>query len=241
MGLVRSIAALLFVIAVPLALITTNIRIAINEPHVYSYAIDHYDGVSTTGVPRNELLDAGAEMRAYFNRGGNGFIFVRAHQNGRSISLFNAKETEHLRDVKNLMQGMFRVQEVSVAFILAYVVGVFIWAREGTLRTLARQVLIASLVGIGVVAVAGVLAATGFDAAWERFHIIAFNNDLWALDPATDHLIQMFPEDFWRDICISIGLATLVEFVLLAAASGLYLLLTRDEPVTYAVTAGAHA
>jgi len=77
-------------------------------------------------------------------------------------------------------------------------------------------------------------AGNGFDSAWTQFHVIAFNNDLWALNPARDHLIQMFPETFWRDITVLIGAATMLEAVLISGTSVAYLILSRPQEETQA-------
>ncbi len=239
MRFVRRLAALLFIVALPVALITMNIRVVMNEPRVYQYAADHFDTPSTTGIPRPELLRASGELRDYFNNG-EGRIFVQVTtDDGQRVSLFNDRETAHLRDVKNLFQGMFRVQELSTVFVLAYIVAVFIWAREYSLRSLAREVLLSALLTLLFVGVVGGFVFAGFDAAFERFHLILFNNDLWQLDPARDHLIQMFPDGFWRDVTIWIAAGTLAEFGFLAGVAGAYLGFTRREPKSLTLPEGA--
>ncbi|MGB2695610.1 MAG: TIGR01906 family membrane protein [Dehalococcoidia bacterium] len=240
MGLVRYVAAFLFVIALPIAIITTNVRIVVNEPHTYSYAIDHYDGPKTTGISRDQLIDGSAELRDYFNNDQRD-LFVRVNQDGQSASLFNARESAHLRDVKTLFQQSFRVQEASVIFILAYIVAVFIWAREGTMRTLAKQVLISSALALAVLAIGGAIAASGFDQSFDQFHQIAFDNDLWQLDPTQDHLIQMFPEQFWQDLTLWVGLGSMAELGVFAIGSAIYLGLTRKSPFRFSFAAGAPA
>ncbi len=230
MGFVRHIAALLFIIAVPVALVTTNVRIAFNEPRVYEYAADEYDTPQTTGIPRQELLKASGELRGYFNNDEDTFFAQVTNDEGDLISLFNRRETLHLKDVKTLFQSSVRVQEGSILFALAYVVGVFIWAREGTLRGLAAQVLLAGLLGLVVIAGIGAMAASGFEESFDQFHRIAFDNDLWRLDPSSDHLIQMFPEQFWQDVSLWVGIATLAELAALALVSALYLALNRRRP-----------
>ncbi len=230
MAVFRPIAAVLFIIALPIALVTTNIRIVLNEPRVYSYATDHFDTPATTGIARSELLRASAELRAYFNNGDDK-IFIRVHQGGQPVSLFNDRETTHLHDVKTLFRAMSRVQEAAVIFVLAYVVTVFIWAREGNLRSLAKQTAISGAVGIAFIAAVGIAALVGFNATFDRFHRLLFTNDFWQLDPARDHLIQMFPDGFWQDVSIWIGVGSIVEFVVLATAAGAYLWTTRERPV----------
>jgi integral membrane protein (TIGR01906 family) len=241
LGLVRFIAGLFFIVAVPIALLTTNVRIVANEPRVYEYATDHYHTTETTGIDRDELLRASRELRDYFNNGEDTIFVQVTTQDGQLISLFNPKETAHLRDVKDLFQTAFRVQEGAVVFTLAYVVAVFIWAREASLRTLAKQLVIAGVAGLLAVGVIGAIAVSGFDAAFERFHLIAFNNDLWKLDPDTDHLIQMFPEGFWEDVSIWVGVATLAELGALTLAGALYLRFARSAPVPSFLASHAQA
>lgn len=238
MAFVRQVAALFFIIALPVALVTTNIRIAANEPRLYSYATDHYDTPETTGIERPELLRASGELRRYFNNG-EGTLFIRVRQDGDLVSLFNPRETEHLRDVKSLFQASFRAQEATVILVLAYVVGLFIWMREGSLRSLAKQVLVSAGISVAVIAVLGVLLLTGFDATFERFHLIFFTNDLWQLDPDRDRLIQMFPEGFWQDASLWLALGTLAELAALALGAAAYLGLSKRPALTYTLPANA--
>jgi integral membrane protein (TIGR01906 family) len=115
------------------------------------------------------------------------------------------------------------VQETSLAFALAFVVAVFIWAAEAPLRVLARILLQASLFTLGLLTLFAVLALVGFDELFLRFHLLAFTNDLWKLDPDTDHLIQMFPRDFWFDATMLMAGLTALEAVLLASLSAICL------------------
>jgi integral membrane protein (TIGR01906 family) len=139
------------------------------------------------------------------------------------VPLFNERETSHLTDVKNLLRTVFRVQEASLAFALVFVVAIFIWAADASLRALARIILQASLLTLGLLALFAVLALVGFDELFLRFHLVAFTNDLWKLDPDTDHLIQMFPHDFWFDATMLIAGLAALEAMLLASLSAIYL------------------
>ncbi len=226
MGFVRGIATVLFVISLPVALVTANVRVLANEGRVYEYALDQYDAPSSTGIARDDLIRASQELRTYFNNDDE-TVYVRVHEGGREVSLFNPKETAHLRDVKNVFQLVFQVQELSLIYALVYVVAVFLWAREGTLRALAGQTLTAALIGLGVIVGLSVFAFTGFDQAFEQFHLIIFDNEFWKLNPSTDHLIQMFPEDFWFDASMWAGIMTVVESALLVVGCLLYLGVTR--------------
>jgi len=203
-------------------LITTNVRWAANEVRLYHYSFDRYDAEAATGISRSQLDRAADRLVRYFNDDTE-TIRVFVQEDDRRVSLFNERETDHLSDVKNLFRTVFRVQEASLAFALVFMVAVFIWATEASLRLLARIILGASLFTLGLLALFGVLALLGFDELFLRFHLVAFTNDLWKLNPATDHLIQMFPRDFWFDATMLVAGLTAVEAALLALLSAVYL------------------
>jgi integral membrane protein (TIGR01906 family) len=228
MGFARSLATILFVIALPVALVTTNIRVLANAPLVYDYAFDRYDAEQATGLSRSDLDGTGAALREYFNNGEKTF-YRTVTEDGLEQSVFNARETRHMEDVKSLFVKVNRAQEASVVLVLLYAVGFFIWARDGQVRQLAVHCLTGLALGIVTVGGIGIVAAFGFDAAFERFHTIAFANDLWQLNPATDHLIQMFPEPFWRDMTVLLGAMCAAEALAIAAVSVVYLLGSRTE------------
>ena len=222
MGLVPRIATILFFISIPVLLVTTNVRWAANEARLYHYSFDKYDAEAATGISRSELDRAADKLVRYFNNDDETIrIFVQ--EDDRRVPLFNERETSHLTDVKDLFRTVFRVQEASLAFALVFVVTVFIWAVEAPLRILARILLQASLFTLGLLALFAVLALVGFDELFLRFHLVAFTNDLWKLNPNTDHLIQMFPRGFWFDATMLVAGLTAVEAVLLASLSAIYL------------------
>lgn len=203
-------------------LVTSNLRWAANEVRLYYYSFDKYDAEVATGISRSQLDRAADKLVRYFNNDEE-TIRILVQEDDRRVPLFNERETSHLTDVKNLFRTVFRVQEASLAFALVFMVAVFIWATEAPLRLLARILLQISLFTLGLLAFFGVLALVGFDELFLRFHLVAFTNDLWKLNSATDHLIQMFPRDFWFDATMLVAGLTAAEAVLLASLSAIYL------------------
>ncbi|HWO94626.1 MAG TPA: TIGR01906 family membrane protein, partial [Dehalococcoidia bacterium] len=210
MAIAHRAASALFVVALPILLITTNVRFAGTETRLWEWGFDRYDAEGTTGIDRPELDRAADQIAAYFTND-EPYLRIKVEDDGRLQPLFNQRETAHMADVKDLFGLTFAVQAVALAYVLSYVVGVFVWEQASPLGVLARQVLLSLAVLAGAVIVIGGIALVGFDAAWEQFHIIGFDNDLWQLDPDTDHLIQMFPEDFFFDMTLLVGGLTLLE------------------------------
>lgn len=226
MGLFRTLVIGLFIIAVPVALITTTIRVAISEQGVYDYSVRHYDAEQTTGIPESELIRANGKIRDYVNGADGPLLITVTNQAGDQEQLFNPRETAHMADVRDLVGAMFTVQVLAIALVLTLaVVMIAMWPP----RALAAASLYGGVLTAAVLGCVGMLAVTGFDGAWSQFHGIAFSNDLWKLDPDTDHLIQMYPEAFWQRITLFLGAAILLQALILSAASSAYLILSKPD------------
>ncbi len=224
-------ASVLFVLALPVLAVTTNIRIAASELRVYEWAFERYGAQERTGLEREELTRAAREIIAYFENDADELRII-VTIDGEETNLFNAREVQHMADVKAVMRALFRLQEVALAYVLAYPVLRYLWAREAPLSSLAREVLAGAGLGIGLLGLAAAAVMMRFDAAWTTLHEVLFRNDLWRLDPARDRLIQMFPEPFWQDISLIIGVAALAELTIAGLVAGIGLVLawrTRDD------------
>ncbi|HEY8768363.1 MAG TPA: TIGR01906 family membrane protein [Dehalococcoidia bacterium] len=227
LGLLRMIGVGLFVIAVPIALITTTIRVAVSEKAFYDYAVQDYGAQQTSGIPTSELTLANGQVRHYLVSPDAGPLAVTVTDNaGVSGPLFNARETVHLADVRSLLQLMFKIQLLSVALVLTLATAmVILWPT----RVLAAAALWGGLLTTAVIGIVGAVAVSGFDAAWTQFHQLAFTNSFWQLNPLTDHLIQMYPDQFWQDVTTALGGFLMVQAVGLTVLSATYLVLTRPN------------
>ena len=70
MSIIKGLAFTAFVIAIPLFLIITNLRVVVNTPLLYSYGFDQYEIEAVTGIERDELhLGRQADPRLLQQRG----------------------------------------------------------------------------------------------------------------------------------------------------------------------------
>jgi integral membrane protein (TIGR01906 family) len=216
------------VVAVPVFLVTSNVRFVASDTWFHQNGFRTYNVDQTTGISLDELDAADEDLVRYFEDD-RSTLRIQVDVDGQETQLFGEEETLHMRDVKTLMRAVYRLNEASLAIILAYVGGVVLWARERNARDLARYSLFGVGVGVLLVGFVGVFAVTGFDEAWTTFHEIAFRNDAWQLDPDTDRLIQMFPEPFWEDMTFLVGGLTLAEVLLVVSAASSYLVFARPR------------
>jgi integral membrane protein (TIGR01906 family) len=228
-GVLRNLATIVFVLAVPVVLVTTTIRVVFNEPRIYTYAIDEYDAVLTTGITRAELVRAGNELREFLNSSDeNAELRIQVVQENVATPLFNSRETSHLVDVRDRIIWMNRVQLIAALYVLSYMAAVVLWAREVSTRGLAWATLAASVLTLGAVGAAGALSASGFEVAWEYFHEVFFG-DNYRFNPAVDHMIQIYPEAFWESVVFFIGVMIVAEALLLLIGTIIFLGVTGHK------------
>lgn len=222
MLILRYAATALFIAAIPVFLVLTNVRVAATEPRVFGYSFSKYDVVEVTGIDRAQLDRAAIEIVRYF-RNSEPLLTTRVTVDGQEQALFNPREVLHMRDVKDLFQMSFRVHEAAFVYIVGYVAAVFLWSRERPMRRLAEQSILAGVLTAGILAVVALTMLVGFDEMFRQFHLLSFSNDFWMLDPATDRLVQMFPQGFWFDVSIGVGVLTALQGALLAGGGWAYL------------------
>lgn len=124
--------------------------------------------------------------------------FLRGETDEQPAAL-NGREQQHMLDVRRLIRLAQRVVQISMTVAAGLcVMAAWTGARDGRRGilpgTAAGLLLVAACVGI----VAGLLRAQGFEALFVRMHEIAFDNDLWLLDPKTDILIRMMPQQLFE-------------------------------------------
>ena len=218
----RWLPAALFIIAVPVFLITASVAWAFNSPGLYRGGFEKYDISLRSGITEEGLDRVARELRGYFNSGKEP-LSIRARVFGEERELFNAKEVAHMRDVKRLVWGVYLLAAVSGAYLLASIALGFATRRVSYLDTLAGRAAWGGGVTVALLVLFGLLATVAFDAIFLLFHRISFANDFWQLDPRRDYLVILFPQGFWFDATLWFALRAIAAGLILAAAGGGYL------------------
>ena len=216
----------LFIVAVPLFLVTASVTWAFNSPGLYENGFEKYQISLTSGITSADLRQVGADLRGYFNSNDEP-LDIRTRILGTERELFNPTEIAHMRDVKRLVWGVYVLGAVSGVYLLVLVIAGFARRRKGFVETLAPRLLWGGTLTLVLLVAFGLLAATGFDTLFLRFHQFSFANDFWQLDPRTDYLVRLFPQDFWFDATMSVALWAITGALILTAAGGGHLLYQR--------------
>ncbi len=195
---------IVILVALPVFLVTLNVRMLFNAPVVYNIGFERNSIAESTRIPSSEIERVGDEIREYFNDDQEYMaIFLNGHP------LFTAREVEHMRDVKLLLGLVYTVTYVTGAAVVLYAAWGF--RREG-LRFLRRVSMAGAVSGVGLVVV-GVILALGFPVFFTLFHQISFSNDYWILNPSEHFLVVLFPYRFWLESTILLAVITVAETV----------------------------
>ena len=118
MNILSTTLRVLFLICIPVFLITSNARWAINDIRLYEYEFDRYKISQSTGLEKEQLLYVGKQIQDYFNALDNGLLDVRLGSQNGELALFTQTEILHMHDVKGLVRGTYHLQEGSLLFVV---------------------------------------------------------------------------------------------------------------------------
>jgi integral membrane protein (TIGR01906 family) len=218
----------LFMLCLPVLLLTASISLTVNSLWLYKYGFNEYDISQSTGLAEEELDKAARGLISYFNSGEE-HISLTVVKNGQPFELFNQREIVHLKDVKGLIWLDYWVLLGTFVYALGYAVGSFFWSKRQYWRRLARGVVGGSGITLALMLALGLGTLLGFDQLFLQFHLLSFANDFWLLDPTRDYLIMLFPQGFWYDATLFCTLATVGMAAILGGVGGGYLILTRGK------------
>ncbi len=218
-------AGWLFVLCLPVLLVTASLGWAVNSFRLYNHGLEKNNISQTTGLAPVELDKVAAGLISYFNSN-EPAISITVVKDGKPFELFNQREIVHLRDVKALIQLDYWVLLATLLYILGYAAASLFLRRR---RELARGALTGAGLTLALMLALGVGMMLNFDRLFTQFHLISFSNDFWQLDPARDYLIRLFPEPFWNDAAWYIAIATAAMALVIGGASAGYLAVRRKR------------
>lgn len=99
-------------------------------------------------------------------------------------NFFNEREIEHMKDVKNIFRYL-----IYLTIIIGVLIFILIKKQD------FPNIFLFSFIPIIIFLILYLFVP--FDKLFIDFHLILFKNDLWLLNPETDRLIVLLPEEFF--------------------------------------------
>ncbi len=207
-GVVRRLSIPLLVCLIPILFLSTAIRLEMNSPGLYERGFEEYEVSTTTRLDEAQLTSIAHRLTGYFNSTHDSPQMEVTTSDGVSFLLFHDYELVHLTDVKRLFALNSCVQSLSLLIVLVLLSVAFAsrccdWRRDVLVGL--RRGAVATLLAL---LVAAVLFAADFNWMFVGFHLVAFDNPFWLLDPYTDYLVMLFPLGFWQDTFMLAGIVT---------------------------------
>lgn len=203
----------LFIVCIPLLLLTSTIALAVNSMRIYEIGFEKYQISRVTGIEEEQLNEIAERLIDYFNSRVE-TPQVQVVKEGREFQLYHNYELIHLQDVKGLFRIDYIVLAASLAYIIVYVLLFLLWGK-GYWQDITKGITRGCIITLCLLAVGGIASIFSFEQLFIQFHLISFDNPYWMLNPNRDYLIMLFPGGFWQDVVLISGGAIAVEALLL--------------------------
>ena len=228
MRILGIIAKWLFILCLPVLLLTASIGWVANSLWLYKDGFEKYDVSQPTGLAEVELEKAASGLISYFNSDEE-YISLTVMKDGEPFELFNQQEVVHLKDVKGLIRLDYRLALGTLIYVLAYAAVSLSWQRRKYWRRLAWGMVGGSSITLALILALGIGTLLNFEQLFFQFHLISFTNELWLLDPTKDYLIMLFPRGFWYDAFLFCTLTATGLAIILGGVGGGYLRFSKNR------------
>ncbi len=199
--MLKRLAGILIVLCVPILLILGSVRLVMTPLFLQTEYTRPGFPQDVYGFTTQDRLNYGPAAIEYMLTDAD-ITLLRDLDFGRTGAFYTERELEHMVDVKKVTQAAFSVLTVALAIFAAALV---ILRRDGkALRGALMQGAIFTLAAIVAVVFAAVVA---WDFFFTLFHQVFFSEGTWIF-LYSDTLIRLYPEQFWFDAALTIGVLT---------------------------------
>lgn len=204
--IIKNIILIFIALSAILFLITMSINIITKDKEYYYVYSQENNITEYTGLNADKVEDMYSNLIDYIYKGDESLINKD----------FNEREVSHMVDVHKLYNLNMTVTYITSGILIASIIYLVVAYKNNIslyrdLRFIRNAFLIILL---AIIILTGIISLD-FDQAFIKFHELFFNNDFWLLDPRTDVMIRMLPQDFFMNMAIKIGKALLAHLVVL--------------------------
>jgi len=216
-----AIARVLFIVCLPVLFLSTSIRVGMGSASLYQYSFDNYSVSRYTGISTQDLAKVAGSLAQYLKSDERDWR-VTVDRNGQESQLLGEREVAHFRDVKGLFRLDVTIQMVSLAYVLAFMLGMVLLRRREGWRQALTALRSGSILAIALMFLLGAGMLIGFDRLLLSFHLTFFSNDLWIAQPG-DIMTTLFPGYFLRDAAAFIAGGMVVQALVVGSIAWLIL------------------
>ncbi len=145
----------------------------------------------------------------------NLITYMESGEGELQSDFFNEREKTHMVEVRTLFRASQMMLNIAVAISIITLFLIFYILRhlhmkmsEKGIDQLLKGIFTRFLIWTGWIvdgiAILLAIIAMTFSTSFIRFHELFFRTDTWILNPATDNMINMFPQEFFLDMFLRI-------------------------------------
>ena len=194
----------LVAILVPVILILTSVRLLLTPVFVQvEYRTPNFPPDPYGFTQQDRLYWSQIALEYLLNDEGISFLEELKFEDGTQV--YNAREFKHMLDVKEVLQYALLAWYISLGSIIL----LGLWAYwGGWMKAYKSGLSRGGWITVGIISVTMVAVLIGFGVFFVFFHQVFFEAGTWVFR-FSDTLIRLFPQRFWRDAFIAIGLVSL--------------------------------
>jgi len=223
MNVFRSIAKWVFIVLIPVFLLSGTIAWAFNSLWIYTSGFEKYSVSQDLNVSPAQLDKSAVELITYFNNPVEKYLDINVtYDNGITAPLYDQSDVLHMKDVKSVLWLDYWSFVGSALYSIGYVTAMLVGKRNQKRHDLASGLKRGGAATVGLLCFLGIFAVTSFDWFFTTFHEIFFPQGNWQF-PMGDHMITLFPDRFWSDVTLLVGLVALVLAIIAWVAGFMWL------------------
>ncbi len=134
--------------------------------------------------------------------------YLSSQQFPDGTPLYNERELRHMHDVKALTR--FAYLAAVVMGISAILTGAALGAYRRTRGYLRQGLLYGSVFTLALIVTIVIVAIVNWNFFFTGFHQLFFESGTWRFE-YSDTLIRLFPEQFWFEAALAVGLMTVIS------------------------------
>ncbi len=148
--------------------------------------------------------------------------------NGRSEKIpddYNEREKHHLWDVRELVAYLKYFLYFVIALFIVFLIytGIRLKIKGFILGFFGKIFFYGGILTLAISLFALLLISLNFDLSFEIFHRIFFDKGSYMFDPSNEMIVNLYPEDLFRDIGLNISLWVVI-FSVISAFAGFLLI-----------------
>ena len=192
-------------ILVTIMLILTSVRLLLTPIFVQlEYRTPNFPPDPYGFTQQDRLYWSQIALDYLLNDEGISFLEELEFEDGTQV--YNARELRHMLDVKEVVQSALVAWYISIGSIIL----LGLWAYwGGWMKDYRRGISRGGWITVGIIGVTMVAVLIAFSVFFVFFHQVFFESGTWVFR-FSDTLIRLFPQRFWRDAFVAIGLLSLV-------------------------------